>query len=355
MNNTDLPELGPDAVARIEQARKEGHELVAAAQFDGNQILRIARSAAIGWDSELLDNARTQAQALYVQGTTRAMILYFDVMTYEFFSVTLVAADFETLAEKLGAKAAGEFPGDSAALQSRKQEWRSRAAGRAAVQNAATDRNNRTFWSDLQAQFSAIGWPHLFAIRGNGWWAIGGLPSEPFQRSTLHDAFSATTGRAVAGLGFEDRSVAFAVWFDLLQLGSPHYLDGCINNVCGASAEYCSELETRAVAASQAPITNTTDGLSTPLEPPKTKPGPKQDLDSAREVLSIVLQIAGSGRWQDKLDEICEALDNRRIPFPKTWGKRTPPITSWVDATATTDDRELAKKAIRDRLKIARA
>src|ERR1035441_2578666 len=188
MNNTDLPELGLDALARIEQARKEGHELVAAAQFGGNQVWRSAQSAAIGWDSELLVDARDQAQALLVQGQSVAMILYFDVMTYECFSVTLAATDFESLVEKLGAKAAGEFPGDSAALQSRKQEWRSRAAGRIVVQNAAPDRNQRASWVDLQTQFSAIGLPHLYAFHKKGWWTIGGLPSDPAQSRTLQGA-----------------------------------------------------------------------------------------------------------------------------------------------------------------------
>jgi hypothetical protein len=75
-------------------------------------------------------------------------------------------------------------------------------------------------------------------------------------------------------------------------------------------------------------------------------------METAQRVLEIVTQTAGSEPWKSKLDDICDALDDKKIPCPKTWSKRDPPIRSWTDAATT--DRELAKKALEYRLKIAR-
>jgi hypothetical protein len=77
----------------------------------------------------------------------------------------------------------------------------------------------------------------------------------------------------------------------------------------------------------------------------KNKPGPQPDIKTARKVADIVAREAPGQRWQDKLDDICEALDEEEVRCPKTWAKRELPILSWSDGTLG-PDRELAKKAI---------
>jgi hypothetical protein len=68
-------------------------------------------------------------------------------------------------------------------------------------------------------------------------------------------------------------------------------------------------------------------------------------------VKDIVAKIARGKRLRANLDKICEKLDEAKIPCPKTWAKREPPLLEWADAAATEPD--LAKKAIEHRLKIA--
>jgi hypothetical protein len=84
----------------------------------------------------------------------------------------------------------------------------------------------------------------------------------------------------------------------------------------------------------------------------RVKPGPKAQTENARQVAEIVARIADGQRWQDKLDEICEALDEAKLPRPKPWRKKS--INSWSDATDAADNRGLAKKAIGHHLKNAR-
>ncbi len=84
--------------------------------------------------------------------------------------------------------------------------------------------------------------------------------------------------------------------------------------------------------------------------PAMGKPGPQPNLKLALRVLGIVERIAGVGPWKDRLDEICDALDEAHIPTPKTWKKRE--IETWADAAAL--ERELAKKAIEHHLELAR-
>jgi hypothetical protein len=85
----------------------------------------------------------------------------------------------------------------------------------------------------------------------------------------------------------------------------------------------------------------------------RVRPGPKRVLASAGQVSVIVIKVAGSQLWKSKLEDICEALDDEKIPLPTTWPHRETPLTSWSDAWVCEPD--LAKKAINYRLKIARS
>lgn len=82
----------------------------------------------------------------------------------------------------------------------------------------------------------------------------------------------------------------------------------------------------------------------------KRKPGPKTDREAARRLRNIVQRIAASGSLNKKLKEVCEALDEDKIPCPRPWKDKD--IPTWADAEAS--DRDLAIKAIKHRLKIAR-
>jgi hypothetical protein len=86
--------------------------------------------------------------------------------------------------------------------------------------------------------------------------------------------------------------------------------------------------------------------------PSRLKPGPPTDYETASRVAQTVAEIVAESNWRSRLDELCDALDDKKIPRPKTWRKRNPPIGSWADAATT--DRDLAKKAIAHHLKIAR-
>jgi hypothetical protein len=83
----------------------------------------------------------------------------------------------------------------------------------------------------------------------------------------------------------------------------------------------------------------------------KAKPGPKLDKDTAQQVAEIVRPLANGQPLKDKLDDICEALDQAQIPCPKTWRKREPAMKNWADGAAF--EPELAKKAIKHHLKNA--
>lgn len=82
---------------------------------------------------------------------------------------------------------------------------------------------------------------------------------------------------------------------------------------------------------------------------PRTKPGPKRDVETARQVAEIVARVASSNR-PDNLVDICDALDEQKVPLPRTWHREG--LRSWWDAVANHPDR--AKKAIQHHLKNSR-
>jgi len=84
----------------------------------------------------------------------------------------------------------------------------------------------------------------------------------------------------------------------------------------------------------------------------KAKPGPKRDVANARRVATIVERVAHGILSRDTLNDVCEALDNERVPCPRTWRKRESKIMTWDDAAD--DEPELAMKAIQHHLKNAR-
>jgi hypothetical protein len=82
------------------------------------------------------------------------------------------------------------------------------------------------------------------------------------------------------------------------------------------------------------------------------KPGPKPGYETARRAAEIVQRIAPDGDVNEMLLDVCEELDRAAIPCPKTWPNRQLALRSWQEAALL--ERQVAKKAIRDRLKLAK-
>jgi hypothetical protein len=94
------------------------------------------------------------------------------------------------------------------------------------------------------------------------------------------------------------------------------------------------------------------DGGAAALPKPKDrsrKRGPKPDYETAVRVQAVVKRLAPDGDWRSKLDEISEALDEERIPFPQKW-RRDRQCRCWSDCY----DKSLVIKAIEYRLGTAR-
>ena len=104
--------------------------------------------------------------------------------------------------------------------------------------------------------------------------------------------------------------------------------------------------ELTAITTAQQPVEKPAERLERP------RPGPTRDVETAQRVAAIVGEVAqGLLRWTDKLDEICERLDDKKVPCPKTWKNRDPQVQNWTDAAVTA--RQLAIKAIAYHLKNA--
>jgi hypothetical protein len=146
--------------------------------------------------------------------------------------------------------------------------------------------------------------------------------------------------------------------------------DGSIDHVFQTSADFCEvllarvfEMEVMANTGIERPSAAPESGDSGSFPEPKadvsggttpssTRPGPKTDFKTASRVDEIVKRVAPEGDWGSDIDDIAAELDDEKIPHPKTWPMRDPPIRNWTDAATT--NRDLAKKAIAHHLKIAR-
>lgn len=79
--------------------------------------------------------------------------------------------------------------------------------------------------------------------------------------------------------------------------------------------------------------------------PRARKRGPKPDVDTHAKVAALVSIYGEAWRIEENLREICEKLDEQRIPIPKTWPSlRIHPVRSWSRALEFHID--LVKKAI---------
>jgi hypothetical protein len=90
--------------------------------------------------------------------------------------------------------------------------------------------------------------------------------------------------------------------------------------------------------------------------PSRPKRGPKTDYATASRVAEIVESVAPGGDWRSNLDDILGALDDAKIPTPKTWRLRYG-YRNWyaaVSADSAARGRHLAIEAIKHHLKLAK-
>jgi hypothetical protein len=97
-------------------------------------------------------------------------------------------------------------------------------------------------------------------------------------------------------------------------------------------------------------LTRSPDGASTAAASagsfkPKRRAGKKANTELNKSIADVLRDFPA---WQDRLDDVCEALDFRKVPLPP--GSKKPAKlgwTSWRDALD--DDREWVKKALQHR------
>jgi hypothetical protein len=76
--------------------------------------------------------------------------------------------------------------------------------------------------------------------------------------------------------------------------------------------------------------------------------GPKTDYQTALRVAEIANRIAGTEPWRSQIEDICDELDEKGVPRPKTWKAKG--YRSWSTCT----ERHLVIEAIRHHLKRAK-
>ena len=74
------------------------------------------------------------------------------------------------------------------------------------------------------------------------------------------------------------------------------------------------------------------------------KRGPKPNHEITSQISEIVARVASGSDWRSRIDDVCEALDEKRIPFPKRWRERE--CRCWADYP----ERSIVIKAIQYRL-----
>jgi hypothetical protein len=88
------------------------------------------------------------------------------------------------------------------------------------------------------------------------------------------------------------------------------------------------------------------------LQKPTRKRGPKPDLHNHLKVAALIRRYENDWILDENLSEICEALDQQKVPIPKTWPSRSDGKShSW--SRAFENYPTLVIKAIKDRLKAA--
>lgn len=229
-------------------------------------------------------------------------------------------------------------------------------------------------------------WDHILGSGVSGDWTIAGGDGSAEVR------FKDIAERAASllpGAGDIDPLVA---WLEVLRLEGTNFrygretaegdsdgiervrhLHGTLLRVCEASANYCSVLESRALAEHRAqqgaefrekqqnaPQSDATKASAIAHNPPSAamvaeegitprttvtihgKRGPKRDFETAMKVDEVITRLAPDGNWRAQLEAVCEGLDEALVRRPKPWKAKG--YRAWYDCM--TDERALVIKAI---------
>jgi hypothetical protein len=224
LDDSQLPELAPDAAQRIAEVLKEARAHV----------------------SENPNETRV----------TQAMALYLDSIAWEY-ALTQSSTVFEALIDGISAKARGEFAGDLAVAEDRKRYWIKEAQERAANEIVGREIPVRVaahqvpVFHDLELQFRALpsarGDLHAVffdEVRFN----VFSENPDPTEDILERQKFELLARQAMAALGFRfaDSSRAIFYWLQFLKQKSPHFKQWKCHRLCAASADFCAELKTRA-------------------------------------------------------------------------------------------------------------
>ena len=224
VDESQLPDLAPDAAQRIAEVLNEARAHV----------------------SENPNETRV----------TQAMALYLDSIAWEY-ALTQSSTVFEALIDGIRAKARGEFAGDLAVAEDRKQYWIEEAKERAAngiigrVIPIRVAAHQIQVFHDLELQFRALPSARgdlqvafFDEVRFNVFSEIPDSTDNILERQK----FELLARQAIAALGFRfaDSSRAIFYWLQFLKQKSPHFKRWKCHPLCAASAGFCAELKTRA-------------------------------------------------------------------------------------------------------------
>ena len=243
-------------------------------------------------------------------------------------------------------------------------------------------------WRRLAQEFYDIPDPqeNLRAFKKDGRWQLHGGISAEHDRARIWYRYTSLAERAAALAGTKTGSLE--EWLELLATkGPPHEtrrggadaprMAGfvlhphipAIERLSIVSSDFCKHLEAvafaEAVRIAQKSEESAPSGLATvanaeaqPANDPQPatggtrssrKRGPKPDLETASRVAEIVERVAPDGDWRSKLDDICDALDEEKIPFPAKW-RRDRHCRCWADCL---NEPPIVTKVIEYRLKVA--
>jgi hypothetical protein len=245
---TDITLRGPDAQARVDRACEGADWIMASAHADADRIEQSWMATRIQPDLSDVIEAKRLAESALIEGRTLAMRFYFDAVAYEHF-LFIPGVAFASALENLAAETKRMYPGDSKVLREAQQRWALRVADRTILLASTFERAPQLFWRELRVEFGRLDGADLKAVlKGNGWWKIEGGPPDPAAQRTLCLGFGVLVRRALAALGFTDRSVAIQVWLDSLKRESSHAVAWGVDNLLLACQDYCSQLEPRSGA-----------------------------------------------------------------------------------------------------------
>ena len=191
MDKADHTRLTPEAIARIEHARKQLHGILEFAEFKQHVNERSPTGGGIGI-----------AEYAALLGAHQTAEKYFSVMAYEYFLIVSLANVFEEDLVRVAGIAAEEFRSDPDVLTGMHQRWLVRVAGRDAIETTESERAPPNFWEDLSREFTELDAADVNAETDEaGCWKLSGGPVDDREKSAISIRLRYLAWRAVLVLG----------------------------------------------------------------------------------------------------------------------------------------------------------